>query len=109
MARTSTALTATVTLVRGEIVSAPLGVSSSILIEVSVKASDLLALLTPAEKAALSSPGQLPALGVGCVITDDGGTSLGDRSSFPGVTDIAVFGSLTTGLINGVAAYLKAH
>ena len=108
MARTSTALTGTVTLVRGELQSAPGGVYQDILIEVSVKASDLQALLTPAEKTALSYPGQMPGLGMACVITDDAGVSLGTRSSFAGVADMAVSG-LTSGLIAGVAAYLKGH
>lgn len=106
MPRTSTSLTATVTLVRNELL--PQGTSQDVLVEVAVKASDLAALLTAAEKAALSYPGQQPALALGFVITDDAGAGIGDKSS-AGVVDMTVVGALTAGLTSALAAYLRTH
>ena len=108
MARTSTALTATVTAVRNEILSPPSGTDGNVWIEVAVKASDLAALLTPAEKALLSYPGQQTNVMFGCYLTDDAGNSLGSGSSYPGVFSFSRV-SLTTDNELALAAYLRAH
>ena len=66
------------------------------------------ALLTPAEKALLSYPGQQTSVMFGCYLTDDAGNSLGSGSSYPGVFSFSR-GSLTTDNELALAAYLKAH
>jgi hypothetical protein len=115
MDRSSSSITAAANLVRGEIVAPPNGVDQHLRVEFSVKASDLEALLSEAEKTALSTPGASIRLLFSATVTDDAGNSLGvgqsgggSSSAYPHAANASEVG-LTTAQQFGLAAYLKAN
>ena len=101
MSRTATAIAATATLVRGEI-------DQHVRVEFAVKVTDLAALLTAAEKAALSAPGANVSLLFGGVLTTAAGATLEDGSAYPAAGNMATT-ALTRDQIAALAAYLKAN
>jgi len=92
MPRTSTPITAAGALVRGALDSPPVGVSNHLELQLTVKASDLIALLTAAEQKALASPNSAnQRLLFAVALTDDAGVLLND-GDVPAYLEAAVMG-----------------